>query len=154
MKTLGNTTTTLMFHAEMIPLITASVGDDVQTSLPPLAPSGPLTSYPTFLTSRPPAFETYAIEQILSLAHPAPQLNLHIVHLSAVEAILILRAAKESGIKITAETCFHCLALASEEVEDGDTRHKCCPPIRSSSNRDRIPSYIALFQITRHAPQS
>lgn len=158
MKTLSTTTTTLMFHAEMIPPITASVGDDVQTSSPPLAPSGPLTSYSTFLTSRPPAFETYAIEEILSLAHLAPQLNLHIVHLSAIEAIPILRAAKESGIKITAETCFHYLALASEEVPDGDTRHKCCPPIRSSSNRDGLweelsrPDSVLQTIVSDHSP--
>ncbi|KAF8856833.1 Metallo-dependent hydrolase [Acephala macrosclerotiorum] len=138
MTTLKNTPTTLMFHAEMIPPITDSVGDDVQTSLPPLQPTGPLNSYTTFLDSRPPAFETYAIEEILSLSHLAPELQLHIVHLSAVEAVPILRAAKERGVKITAETCFHYLALASEEVADGDTRHKCCPPIRSSNNRDGL----------------
>ncbi|CZR58375.1 probable allantoinase, mitochondrial precursor [Phialocephala subalpina] len=143
MTTLSKTPTTLMFHAEMIPPITDSVGDDVQTSLPPLQPTGPLNSYNTFLDSRPPAFETYAIEEILSLSYLAPELQLHIVHLSAVEAVPILRAAKERGVKITAETCFHYLALASEEVEDGDTRHKCCPPIRSSSNRDGLWSELS-----------
>jgi len=127
-----------MFHAEMIPPITASVGDDVQVSLPPLSPSGPLTSYSTFLSSRPPSFETYAIEEILSLAHLAPALHLHIVHLSAIEAIPLLRSARERGINITAETCFHYLALTSEEVAEGDTRHKCCPPIRSSLNRSGL----------------
>ncbi|TVY37647.1 Allantoinase [Lachnellula subtilissima] len=143
MTTLSKTPTTLMFHAEMIPPITDSVGDDVQISLPPLSPSGPLTSYSTFLSSRPPAFETYAIEEILSLSHLAPDLQLHIVHLSAIEAIPLLRAARERGVKITAETCFHYLALASEEVQDGDTRHKCCPPIRNSMNRDGLWSELA-----------
>jgi allantoinase len=138
MTTLSQTPTTLMFHAEMIPPITDSVGDDVQVSLPPLSPSGPLTSYATFLSSRPPAFETYAIEEVLSLAHLAPELQLHIVHLSAIEAIPLLRAAREQGIKITAETCFHYLALAAEDVKEGDTRHKCCPPIRSAVNRDGL----------------
>lgn len=132
-----------MFHAEMIPPITDSVGDDVQVSLPPLAPTGPLTSYSTFLSSRPPAFETYAIEEVLSLAHLAPDLQLHIVHLSAIEAIPLLRAARTSGVKITAETCFHYLALAAEDVEKGDTRHKCCPPIRSSVNRDGLWAELA-----------
>jgi allantoinase len=127
-----------MFHAEMIPPITASVGDDVQHSLPPLAPSGPLTQYSTFLDSRPPSFETYAIAEILSLAHLAPDLPLHIVHLSAIEAIPLLREARARGIKITAETCFHYLSLASENIQEGDTRHKCCPPIRSQTNQDGL----------------
>ncbi|KAF6839830.1 allantoinase [Colletotrichum musicola] len=138
MKTLNGTPTTLMFHAEMIPPVADSVGDAVQTSEPPLAPAGELTSYNTFLQSRPPSFETYAVEEILSLAHLAPDLHLHIVHLSATQAIPLLRAAREQGINITAETCFHYLGLASEDIADGDTRHKCCPPIRERSNRDRL----------------
>jgi allantoinase len=127
-----------MFHAEMIPPIAASVGDDVQRSLPPLAPTGPLDAYQTFLDSRPPSFETYAIAEIVSLAPIAPKLPLHIVHLSSVEAIPLLRDARNQGIKITAETCFHYLSLAAEAIKAGDTRHKCCPPIREQSNQDGL----------------
>jgi allantoinase len=138
MTALKDQPTTLMFHAEMIPPIADSVGDAVQQSGPPLAPHGELTSYNTFLESRPPAFETYAIEEIVSLAGLAPSLHLHIVHLSATQCIPILREARRSGVKITAETCFHYLGLAAEDVDDGDTRHKCCPPIRESANRDGL----------------
>lgn len=127
-----------MFHAEMIPPITDSVGDTIQRSNPPLAPKGDLTAYSTFLESRPPSFETCAVAEILSLAHLAPDLQLHIVHLSAIEAIPMLREARAKGIKITAETCFHYLALAAEGIQKGDTRHKCCPPIRSQSNQDGL----------------
>ncbi|CZT06500.1 probable allantoinase, mitochondrial precursor [Rhynchosporium agropyri] len=158
MSTLAKEATTLMFHAEMIPPITASVGDDVQISLPPMDPSGPLSSYDTFLNSRPPAFETYAIEEILSLAHLAPDLQLHIVHLSALEGVPILRAARDRGVKITAETCFHYLALASEDVADGDTRHKCCPPIRNAVNQDGLweelskPDSVIQTIVSDHSP--
>ncbi|KAK0611476.1 allantoinase-like protein [Immersiella caudata] len=138
MTALKDSPTTLMFHAEMIPPISDSVGDAVQQSLPPLAPRGDLASYSTFLESRPPAFETYAVEEIVSLAELAPKLHLHIVHLSALECIPLLREARARGVNITAETCFHYLALASDHIEDGDTRHKCCPPIRSLSNQDRL----------------
>ncbi|MCJ1441102.1 MAG: hypothetical protein MMC23_001588 [Stictis urceolatum] len=138
MAALKDAPTTLMFHAEMIPPFADSVDDDVQISLPPLQPHGPLTSYSTFLASRPPSFETYAIAEILSLAHLAPELPLHIVHLSALEAIPLLREARAAGVKITAETCFHYLALAAESIPDGDTRHKCCPPIRGKNNQDRL----------------
>jgi len=140
---LSTSPTVVMFHAEMIPPISDSVGDDVQWSLPPLAPIGPLTEYATFLASRPVSFETYAIFQILSLAHLAPDLPLHIVHLSASEAIPLLREARAAGVSITAETCFHYLSLASESIRDGDTRHKCCPPIRTKSNQDRLWAELA-----------
>ncbi|KZF21794.1 allantoinase [Xylona heveae TC161] len=138
MKELADEPTTLMFHAEMIPPISDSVGDAVQHSEPPLFPHGALTSYNTFLLSRPPAFETYAIAEILALASVAPDLPLHIVHLSAIEAIPLLRQARARGVKITAETCFHYLSIASEKINDGDTRHKCCPPIRTQSNQDGL----------------
>lgn len=138
MTELADEPTTLMFHAEMIPPISDSVGDDVQWSLPPLAPIGPLDEYRTFLASRPTSFETYAISEILSLASYAPNLPLHIVHLSATEAIPLLREARANGVRITAETCFHYLSLAAEEIKNGDTRHKCCPPIRTQSNQDSL----------------
>ena len=138
MAELADEPTTVLFHAEMIPPITESVSDDVQVSLPPLAPHGPLNAYRTFLSSRPSSFETYAIEAILSMAHLAPNLPLHIVHLSAMEAVPLLRRARARGIKITAETCPHYLSLAAEQITDGDTRHKCCPPIRSQSNQDHL----------------
>ena len=135
METLKDSPTTLMFHAEMVP---DSVGDTVQASDAPLAPTSDLTAYSTFLESRPPSFETCAVEEILALAPCAPDLQLHIVHLSATQCIPLLRAARASGIKITAETCFHYLGLAAEEIEKGDTRHKCCPPIREERNRDGL----------------
>lgn len=138
MVELADEPTTLMFHAEMIPPISDSVGDVVQRSEPPLQPKGPLDVYKTFLDSRPPSFETYAVEEVLSLTHLAPNLPLHIVHLSAVETIPILRAARQRGVHITAETCFHYLSLAAEAIKAGDTRHKCCPPIRSQSNQDGL----------------
>lgn len=137
MSELAEEDTTLMFHAEMIPPITDSV-TDVQPSLPPLVPNGPLTSYSTFLQSRPPSFETYAISEVIALSALAPALPLHIVHLSAIEAIPLLRKARAAGVKITAETCFHYLSLSAETVQDGDTRNKCCPPIRTQANQNGL----------------
>ncbi|KAI6262694.1 hypothetical protein MCOR27_004545 [Pyricularia oryzae] len=138
MKALKDAPTTLMFHAEMIPPIADSVGDSVQSSAPPLAPKGALTAYSTFLESRPPEFETCAVSEILSMTDLAPDLHLHIVHLSATECIPLLREARRRGVNVTAETCFHYLGLASDDIEDGDTRHKCCPPIRSKTNQDGL----------------
>ncbi|PNY25847.1 Allantoinase [Tolypocladium capitatum] len=130
MDTLKDSATTLMFHAEMVP----AEADGAQQA----APSGDLTAYRTFLDSRPPSYETRAIEEILSLAHIAPSLHLHIVHLSATQCIPLLKAARAQGVNITAETCFHYLGLSAEEIERGDTRHKCCPPIREGKNRDGL----------------
>ncbi|KAM4065694.1 amidohydrolase family protein [Hirsutella rhossiliensis] len=133
METLKDSATTLMFHAEMVPSSEARPGGDVEP-----APSGNLTAYRTFLDSRPPVYETCAVEEILTHAHVAPSLHLHIVHLSATQCIPLLKAARARGVNITAETCFHYLGLSAEEIAQGDTRHKCCPPIREAANRDGL----------------
>jgi len=50
----------------------------------------------------------------------------------------MLRAAKAAELKITAETCPHYLAFAAEDVPDGATEFKCCPPIREQENREQL----------------
>ncbi|KAF9878813.1 allantoinase [Colletotrichum karsti] len=128
MHALADSPTTVMFHAEMVPPNVTLVGSGAPYT-------GPLTSYQTYLDSRPPTLETYAISQILAKAHIAPELDLHIVHLSAAEGIPMLREARDRGIRITAETCFHYLSLAAEEVPEGDTRYKSAPPARDLANQ-------------------
>ena len=134
LKELADETTTVMFHAEMIPPVSPTVENNTLSA----DLTGPLDHYQTFLDSRPSSFETSAVREILDLAHLAPKLPLHVVHLSAIEVIPLLRKAREKGINITAETCFHYLSLAAENIQAGDTRHKCCPPIRSQSNQDGL----------------
>ncbi|KAJ0330948.1 hypothetical protein COL922a_012220 [Colletotrichum nupharicola] len=128
MYALAGSPTTVMFHLEMVPPNVTLVGSGAPYT-------GPLTSYQTYLDARPPTLETYAISQILSKAHVAPEFDLHIVHLSAAEGIPMLREARDRGIHITAETCFHYLSLASEEIPEGDTRYKSAPPARDLSNQ-------------------
>lgn len=136
MEMLKDEPTTLMFHAEMLPSHDDPNRDVALQAVD--APRSEPTAYETFLESRPPSLETSAVEQILALAHVAPSLPLHIVHLSATQCIPLLRAARESGVPITAETCFHYLGLSAEDIGAGDTRHKCCPPIREQRNRDGL----------------
>lgn len=133
MAELADEPTTLMFHAEKEP----------HEEPPP--PTGPAYNYSTYLESRPSTYETGAIAEVLSLAHLAPQLALHIVHLSAMEAIPMLREARAQGVPITAETCFHYLSLAAEQIRVGDTRYKCSPPIRSQANQDALWAELARY---------
>ena len=43
-----------------------------------------------------------------------------------------------AGIRLTAETCPHYLYFAAEQVPDGATEFKSCPPIRDSVNREAL----------------
>ena len=64
--------------------------------------------------------------------------RVHVVHLSSAAALPLLAAARADGVPVTVETCPHYLALTAEEVPDGDTRFKCCPPVREAANRDAL----------------
>ena len=99
------------------------------------APDG--RSYAGFLASRPPQAETAAIERLLRHA-AATGTRVHVLHLSAAAALPLLRRARADGVRVTAETCPHYLALTAADVPDGGTEFKCCPPVRDAANRDAL----------------
>ncbi|KAK7053281.1 Allantoinase [Paramarasmius palmivorus] len=120
--------TTLLFHAE---LEEESAGQATVTEQD-------RTSYHTFLQSRPQDLEINAISLITKLQKSYPSLRCHIVHLSAASALPIIKAARASGAKLTVETCFHYLCLASDDIPKGRPEFKCCPPIREAHNCDKL----------------
>jgi allantoinase len=93
--------------------------------------------YWSFLASRPPRAERRAIETVVSAA-AGTGARVHIVHLSAAECVALIGGAKAAGVAVTAETCPHYLFFAAEEVPEGGTEFKCCPPIRAAINREAL----------------
>ena len=94
-------------------------------------------SYEAFLRSRPRAAENEAVELMIRLGRETG-CRIHIVHHSSADAIAMLSAAKASGAQLTIETCPHYLHFAAEDVRDGATEFKCCPPIRERANREQL----------------
>ncbi|MEP6920526.1 MAG: allantoinase AllB [bacterium] len=95
------------------------------------------TKYETFLASRPRAAENEAVELMIRLSREYDA-SVHIVHHSSADALSLLAEAKASGMNITAETCPHYLSFAAEDIPDGATEFKCCPPIRERENREQL----------------
>jgi len=93
--------------------------------------------YETYLQSRPEEAELSAIRMLLSLCREY-KFRLHIVHLSASQALPELRAARSEGLPVTVETCPHYLRLAAETIPKGATLFKCAPPVRGRENRERL----------------
>ncbi|MGH9900259.1 MAG: allantoinase AllB [Pyrinomonadaceae bacterium] len=93
--------------------------------------------YATFLISRPRAAEDEAVALMIRLCRETGA-RVHIVHHSSADALSSLRAAKAEGLPITVETCPHYLCFAAEEIPDGATEFKCCPPIRERENREQL----------------
>ncbi|MFP5503579.1 MAG: allantoinase AllB, partial [Candidatus Sericytochromatia bacterium] len=100
-------------------------------------PEGDPRAYATFLASRPATFEVEAVKMMIALCRET-RCPVHIVHLAAAEALPLIAAAKAEGLPMSVETCPHYLVFASEEIPDGQTHFKCCPPIRDTSNRERL----------------
>ncbi|GAA3149401.1 allantoinase AllB [Planomonospora alba] len=98
-------------------------------------PAGP--TYPEFLGSRPGEAERRAVELVIALAAETGA-RVHILHVSSALCLEPLARARRAGVRVTAETCPHYLALAAEQVPEGATAFKCCPPIRSAGNREAL----------------
>jgi allantoinase len=115
----------------------------------------PSRSYKTFLDSRPREAENEAVALMIRLCRET-RCRVHIVHHSSADALSLLRNAKRFGLPITAETCPHYLHFAAEDIPNGATEFKCCPPIREQENREKL--WDALkdgtidFVVSDHSP--
>jgi allantoinase len=114
----------LLVHAELVSPLAADSTSDVR-------------SYRSYLASRPRAWELAAIRLMIGLCREY-RCHVHIVHLSAADALPLLAEARAEGLPLTVETCPHYLFFAAEEIPDGDPRFKCAPPIRETENRERL----------------
>jgi allantoinase len=101
------------------------------------APQPDGARYSGFLHSRPRGAENLAIAEVIEAARRTGA-RAHVLHLSSSDALPMIASAKADGVRLTVETCPHYLTLAAEEVPDGATPFKCCPPIREEANRDLL----------------
>lgn len=93
--------------------------------------------YTTFLKSRPREAEDRAVALMIRLSRETGA-RVHIVHHSSSDALPALRQARSEGVKITIETCPHYLCFAAEDIPNGATEFKCCPPVRERANREEL----------------
>ncbi|WP_435610613.1 allantoinase AllB [Streptomyces sp. C10-9-1] len=101
------------------------------------APRRPGPRYADFLASRPRDAENTAIESLIGHAERLGA-RVHILHLSSSDALPLIAGARRRGVAVTVESCPHFLTLTAEEIPDGATEFKCCPPIRESANQDLL----------------
>jgi allantoinase len=118
----------LLVHAELPDSIDAATKNLEQADW---------TEYPTYLQSRPEEAELSAIKLLISLCREY-NFRLHIVHLSASQALPALRAARLEGLPVSVETCPHYLHFQAEGISRGATQFKCAPPIRGAENREQL----------------
>ena len=119
------------------------------------APSG--RRYGAYLASRPRVAEERAVERVVAALRDVGG-RAHIVHLSDADGVPIVAAAQAEGISLTAETCPHYLTLCADEIPDGATEFKCCPPIRERENQDGLWAGLAAgtigLVVSDHSPST
>ncbi|GFJ92807.1 allantoinase [Phytohabitans rumicis] len=98
-----------------------------------IVPAAASRRYADFVDSRPAKAETGAVAAVVEAAKETGA-RLHVLHVSAAPAL----AATMGVANVTVETCPHYLTLTAEEVPDGATEFKCCPPIRGADNREAL----------------
>jgi len=85
----------------------------------------------------PAMAEVMMIERDLRLVE-ATGARYHVAHISTAAAIDAVRRAKAKGLRVTAETTPHHLALNELEVEGYRTFAKVSPPLRSEADRAAV----------------
>lgn len=117
-------------------LVHAEVPEPIETAVAELK-AADNRDYQTFLKSRPRAAENEAIELMIRLCRETGA-KVHIVHHSSSDVLPQLKTAKAEGLPLTVETCPHYVTFAAEEIPDGATHFKCCPPVRERENREKL----------------
>jgi len=87
--------------------------------------------------SRPPLVEVRAVASACAAAREAGA-RIHVVHLSAMEALGAVGAARDMGTDVTVETCPHYLTFDDDDLAGQGAALKCAPPIRDARNREGL----------------
>ena len=103
----------------------------------------------------PEVAETVALQSILALVEESGA-RVHLARLSTARGVDLVRAAKASGLPVTADVAVHHLHLCDRDVGDFDTNARLTPPLRSVRDRDALRRGLADGTIdavcSDHAP--
>ena len=110
-------------------------------------------------TSRPAYAEGVATARAMAFARTADA-PVHVVHLSSADALCHVREARASGVRVSAETCPHYLALTDERYAVNDelevAKVVISPPLRTAADQDAMWSGLAAGDLdlvaTDHVP--
>ncbi|MEZ5023310.1 MAG: amidohydrolase family protein [Chitinophagales bacterium] len=114
----------LLLHCEL------ETGEELPSIIDP-------KNYTEYLNSRPQSWEINAIELAIELQEKY-NCKVHIVHLSAANALDIIKKQRAKTDKLTVETCAHYLYFNAEDIPNGSPIYKCAPPIRERSNNQKL----------------
>ena len=83
------------------------------------------------IKGRPTVAEDIAVARDIMLAEYAGA-RVHVAHISSARAVELVRAAKERGVRVTAEVTPHHLTMTEDLVNPADSSTKVNPPLRTT----------------------
>lgn len=111
----------------------------------------------TGLKGIPKESEFEAVKRDLEIAEKTSS-KIHIAHVSCKESVELIRDAKKRGVKVTAETAPHYLALTEEDCACYNTNTKVNPPLRTKEDQKALKDGLKDGTIdviaTDHAPHT
>jgi dihydropyrimidinase len=122
-------------NAGALPCLHAENGEIIGLFLRRLVAEGKTS--PKFIpAARPPEVEAQAAARAISLAEMA-KAPVYMTSLSSAHAIEKVKAARDRGLPVYAETCCHYLVMPCERYEDAEgIKFYCTPPLRSAWHED------------------
>jgi len=141
-------------YARAFDVVIANHAQDVALTVDAQMNEG-ATSSVLGLPGWPREAEEVMLARDLILAHGVGA-RLHVLHLTTAGGVVLVRAAKAAGVRVTAEVTPHHLVLDDREVEAFDPVMKVNPPLRTPSDVTALRAALADGTIdavaTDHAP--
>lgn len=107
--------------------------------------------------ARPAIAEAESVQRMIVFAR-ATGARVHIFHMSAKEAVELVRRGKGDGVAVTSETCPHYLTLTAADMRRLGPVSKINPPLRSAADIEALWQGLADgsvdFVVTDHAPHA
>ncbi len=115
------------------------------------------TSASDFIRSRPPDAELSAIAHAIEIAAQTG-CRLHVVHVSTLAGMQMIRAAQGRGVDVSGETCPHYLLYVDDDMQRLGGAGKCFPPFRTAADRDGLWRLLATGElpivVSDHSPST
>ena len=109
------------------------------------------------LTGYPAEAEDVIVARDVALARLTGG-RLHLTHVSSAGSVRLVGAARDDGVRVSADVTPHHLTLLDEDLVGYDTNLKVNPPLRSRDHRDALRAGLAEGAVdaiaTDHAPHA
>ena len=138
-----------------LPLLVHAESDELTRTLTEQAAREGRVTMRDYLDTRPPAAEAQAVTCAIELAE-ATGCRLHIVHISTLRGVELVREGRDAGVDVTCEVTAHHLLLDEDDAVRLGAVAKCAPPLRPRTETVALWELLNIraigFVVSDHSP--